>query len=98
MLDLKIIKIEKACYILEDENKNTQSLLLEFFGMDKPKKGDVLLLPEKLLDRRSVNFVQPYSFEPLKSEEDLKNGKYTKDDVAGIIKNGKEFLLKRIYG
>lgn len=98
MKTLKIIDINDGEYTLEDENKNTQNLLFEFHDMDNPKKGDVLLLPEKLLDRRSENFVQPYAFEPLESEKRIKGEKISQDDIAGILKKGKEILLRRIYG
>ena len=52
-LKLKIIKINKFNeFILQDQDSEKEySLILEFYGINKPKINDILLLDERLLDK-----------------------------------------------
>lgn len=95
--------LEFNTYVLDvvkpEENENlerTYTLQLEFYGVDKPSINSYLFLNNKLLDRNSSEFTQPYSFE-------LSNKKVTKEDFVNpdfaVLKiNKKNYILKRIYG
>lgn len=96
ILSLKIKEIKEYNeYILQDmTTKQKHSLVLEFYKLNNPKVGDVLLLDESLLNRNSKNFSQPYAFEKLDNEE--KN--ISENDLACLVCKDKKYILKRIYG
>lgn len=71
-------------------------LQIEFYGIDQPKENAYLLLNEKLLDRNSTEFTQPYSFELYENKptkEELNSGEF-----AVLKIDSKNIVLKRIYG
>lgn len=96
MAKLKVLEINSNClYVFEKENKQKISLQIEFYGISKLNKGDVVNICDKLLDRSSENFVQPYAFEKCDIADFSKMDKHEKM----IIEQQKEkILLKRIYG
>lgn len=97
MLTLKFVKIEEHNrYLLEDENKNKYSLVLEFYGLDKPKIDDVITLDNRLLDKNFEGYAQPYAFEIIKSKNDYDEKR--KIDYAILTINGKQLPIRRIYG
>ena len=84
-------------YILVDtKTKREYKLILEFYFMDEPKIGDVLVLNEELLNINNENFVQPYAFEILTENEDFKW--LNENDMAALVTKDKKYILKRIYG
>lgn len=97
MVSLKFVGFRpNNSYILKDikTNKN-YSLKFEFYGVDRPKLGDIIVLNEVLLDRNSEYFAQPFAFASFnEKEEKVTDNK----DLAGFYSNGKKFILRRIYG
>ena len=91
MIELTIVKIDKFNSFTLQDGKNEHLLTLEFYNMPKPKKGDVLIMPEKWLDRKSPDFVGFMCFEP--GDE-----KSPKGEVVGLHTKTKDYILKRIYG
>ena len=84
-------------YVLVGENISI-NLVLEFYNTKKPKVGDKILIHEKLLNKNSSLFTQPYSFE-INQEykpEEIKN----MDDMEyAVLKSGGKYVsLKRVYG
>ena len=95
-VNLKILEIKKFNeYILQsNENKKKYSLILEFYGLDKPKVNDTLVLNENLLNTKHKDYSQPYAFEILNDNDlDVKE-----NDMAGLVTKDKKYILKRIYG
>lgn len=70
-------------------------LSLEFYGIDKPCEGAQITLDEKLLDKKSKEYTQPYSFEFVKN---MKSGERIADKMIILQINGENFVLKRVYG
>ena len=98
MTHLEIIETDGVRFkLVNKKTKQEQSLLLEFYEMDLPKVGDVLVLADKLLDRRSRDFVQPYAFTPT-TEEEVKARNIDREDLAGLNTGNKNIILKRLYG
>lgn len=95
-LVLKVVRINKYNeFILQDkDSKKEYSLILEFYGIDKPKVNDVLFLNEKLVDKNYEGYSQPYAFEMLNDDDNNLNG----IDIVGLVSKGKKYILKRVYG
>lgn len=84
-------------YVLVGQNVKTD-LIFEFIKINTPKVGDKVLIHEKLLNKNSSFFTQPYSFE-INQEykpEEIKN----MDDMEyAVLKSGGKYIpLKRVYG
>ena len=96
MAKLKVLETGLNClYVFEEESKKQISLQLELYGTSKLTKGDVVNICDKLLDRSSVDFVQPYAFEKC----DLADfSKLSKNEKMIVERGGEKVLLKRIYG
>ena len=97
MIELVVEEIKDyGEYILRNlENAQRISLILEFYNMQKPIKGDRLILSKKLLDKTSLSYVQPYAFAFEGFREDMKD----LDDRFAMLKTkNKILLLKRLYG
>ena len=64
----------------------------------KPKVGDKILIHEKLLDKKSNVYTQPYAFE--KQEHLDPNYVRELNDTEFIVvgNNDKHYAFKRIYG
>lgn len=102
-----LCKIKKClpfnAYLLEIEKgqtkfkkENTFELVIEFYGMDKPKENSYLLINEKLLDKNSSEYTQPYSFELCKTK--IKKEELIDSNYAILKVENKNLLLKRICG
>lgn len=95
MEKLKVIGVRQyGEYLLQNEKSEIISLILEFYGVENPNINDLLFINEKLLDRSSEYFVQPYAF-TLYDENDVR---MIEEDIAGMVKDGKHIALKRVYG
>ena len=95
-LTVKEVK-EYGKFSLVGENVNID-LVLEFFDVNKPKVGDKILMHERLLNRNSSIFTQPYSFKRTLDYE-AEEIKYMEDMEYAVLKVGKDYIsLKRVYG
>ena len=97
MKKLKIVEIgQYNSYKLQTDDGKMVRLILEFYSMPKPKVGDEFFIDEKLLDRSSEYFVQPYAFE----KTDIKLNDVQNDDIeiAVLKTENKTIVLKRLYG
>jgi len=72
--------------------------MLMFNGIDKPSKGDQILIHESLLDLRSPWFCQPYIFEIVQGEDPKKIKKLNDREYVIVKIENKIYVLKRIYG
>lgn len=96
MKQLKIQKVLKYnTYLLENENEKFE-LTLEFYGVLKPKEGDVFKVHEKLLDKNSIKFTQPYAFELTDISQEMIEE--LNEEYAVLYSENKVYTLKRIYG
>ncbi len=82
-------------YVLINKQGKSQSLMLEFYNMKEPAIGDKIYMDASLLNRNSVNFVQPYAFEPIRENE---TENISDKDIAGLHTKTEHIALKRIYG
>lgn len=94
-----VCKIEKCLdfngYELKAGDKKFR-VVLDFFGVEQPKVGDVIALHKNLLDEKSAEFTGFYAFEV----ENTKHTEYSKTDqeIALYQTGDKKFVLKRVYG
>ena len=89
--------IENYKYVLIDEEKNEMfDLFLEFYGIDKLKVNDTITFDEKLLNKKWEGYAQPYAFKLVKNQKDYDESK--KIEFAVLTLEGKDFLVRRIYG
>lgn len=95
MVACKIIEKKKYNeYILKVGSKEI-SLVLEFYGVDV-SMGDSIILDEKLLDKNSRGYVEPYAFEMLGVLS--KNIKLPNTDFAVLSTKDGDKMLRRVYG
>lgn len=99
MKRLKIEKIENYEYLLEDEDKKSYSLNLEFFDLEENiKNGDYIHIDEKLLDKNYDGYSYSYAFGSLDSKYGKNNISLNDTDVIKLETQKKEIYLKRLYG
>lgn len=99
MIQLKVTQCRTNNeYVLVNNQTNiTYNFVLEFFKVEKPKIGDILLLHEDLLNFKSEHYSNMYSFKLLyKTREDI--NKLITNEIACLISNNENIILKRIYG
>ena len=89
-------QILENSYILSD-GKNEIELMLEFYPQIQILIGDKILMHEKLLDRNSKYYTQPYAFEITNFPNELVKEKNSSEYIV-ISSNNKMITLKRIYG
>lgn len=91
MKKLIIDKIDGYRYTLKDDN-NIYQLNIEVYGLELNLEiGDIICIDEKHLKDRML------AFGPL-NEEYGKEISTNKDEVIVIIKENKNYYLKRFYG
>ena len=95
---IKEIK-EHNNYVLQNaESLEEIELILEFYNIEPIMVNSQILLHKKLLNKNSVNFVQPYAFE-FNSEYSVEQVQALNEpEFAAISINDKIYTLKRIYG
>ncbi len=79
--------------LAQKDSKAVHSLIMEFYGIPAPEVGDSILINEKLLDKNYEGYAQPYAFK-------LDGGAIRNEDTEKIAvhKQGKNYVLKRVYG
>ena len=65
-------------------------------GVNYPKIGDKITLDDRLLNKSSINYVEPYSFE-LEQTIDKFEWNVELEDLL-LTRHNKKYLFKRIYG
>jgi len=89
--------LDYNAYKLRTKDKE-YNLVLEFYGVDKPNVGDMLLIHELLLDPKWENYTQPYAFE-VKTDVSLKKIKDDNNEEFIVLRTrNKNYALRRIYG
>lgn len=94
-----VFKIEKCLKYNEYELKAGDKkirLVLELFGIEKPKVGDVIVLHEKLLDENSSTFTKVCCFECL--DILIKDKTELNEEIALYQTGNKKYVLRRVYG
>ncbi len=92
MKSLEIVNIENFLYTLRS-NDMEYSLSMEFFDIEEPVIGDILILHEELL-----NIPYLLSFGDLGSSYGRKIESNDDKDIMVLIHDGKRIYLKRLYG
>ena len=73
-------------------------LCLEFYGVDKPKTDDVIILNKSLLDTSSEEFTQPYAFELVKDKHPADVLESRDKNYILLKSSNKIHVLKRVFG
>lgn len=95
MVACKIIEKKKYNeYILKVGSKEI-SLVLEFHGVNVAT-GDSIVLDEKLIDKKSIDYVEPYAFEMYGFAS--KTTKLPNADFAILSTKDGDKMLRRVYG
>ena len=84
-------------YILKTENQEHE-LVFEFYGINKPKVGDKILIHEDLLNKTLDIYTQPYAFELQKGIKASIFKEKNDADYITLKLTGKNYVLKRVYG
>ncbi len=87
-------------FLLEDEKSNKEELIFEFFSEVKPEKNDLIYLDEKIINKKSIYFTQPFSYELLGEGINIMKNYVDKNPTEYLIlfKKNKKLIYKRIYG
>lgn len=97
MVKLKIIKVNNYnnYNLINVDTNDMYSLFLEFYGINKPKAGDLIAIDERLLNPSYEGYCQPYAFKLCENKVSV-----PQNDAEYIaLKTGEfSFVLKRIYG
>ncbi len=72
------------------------SLQIEFYGINKPKEGDIIAISKDLLNPESEDYVQPYAFKVC--DVNINKIKEAKEYLILSDSNNKKHILKRVYG
>lgn len=79
------------------DGKNTQTLMLELFDIERPCVGDYISLDNSHFIKKLNTYTQPYSFEnaPEVNENDMEKDP---KEFCLVESPSKIFFLRRIYG
>lgn len=100
MVRLEIISEDKGLYELKKAKRPSPvyELLIEFYGIEKPSVGSIILMDERLLDEKYEGFSQPYSFEYYMEYVDDKAAPIEGTEHIVLFDNNKSIIMERIYG
>lgn len=84
-------------YRLVDEREREEVLSFQFYELPVLTNGDEIYFDEKLADKTSLEFTQPYSFIK-SSEEEILSLSVPREEVGGIKCKGETFFIRRIFG
>lgn len=97
MINCKITKcLDFGSYQIQYGKKECV-LVMEFYGVDTPKIGDELRVPEILLDKNWENYAQPYAFEKI-AINPMNVEKLNNSDLIVLKTKEDIFTLMRVYG
>lgn len=95
LIKVRIEKIDKFHYMLQDKDGKMYHMNLEFYGLEeKVEEGDFLYIGEKYLIDNHVL----YSFGPLDGIYGKEITEEEDEEVIVLIKNNQNIYLKRYYG
>lgn len=99
MLKKLVIKsvLEFGGYSLLDERENIISLSFQFYDLPRLEVGDEIFIDEKLLNKNSPDFTQPYSFVK-SSEDEIVNSNVPLQEIGAIKCKKDKFLMRRLFG
>lgn len=101
MKKLKIVEINDANYTLIDDEEKTYNLVIDFLDIERlPKENDIIIINEKLLDKKYEDYCFMYTFGNLDSKYGRNKDILEEVETLRIIYNddNKEVMLKRLYG
>lgn len=86
-----------GAYVLKNKERE-EEMVFEFHGVPQPKVGDLLMIHEKLLDKKSSEYTSMVAFEFDEDEIPLRIKERDDKEYAVLQVEGKDYALKRIYG
>lgn len=101
MKKLKIVEINDANYTLIDDEEKTYNLVIDFLDIERlPKENDIIIINEKLLDKKYEDYCFMYTFGNLDSKYGRNKDTLEEVETLRIIykDDNKEVMLKRLYG
>lgn len=100
MVTLEVLKKnENDEYLLKERKTGKKfSLVFVFYDSAQPEMGDVIVLHESLLDRKSNNFCQPYYFGGLENSFGRESEILGDDELLYLHCKDKQMIFKRLYG
>jgi hypothetical protein len=99
MKELEIIDINNFDYTLKDENDKEYIFNLEFLDIDESLNvGDKIEFSKDLINPNFDGYSLSYTFGNMDNKYGRLNAKLGDYDVIVLEKDGKEILLKRLYG
>lgn len=101
MKKLKIVEINDVNYTLIDDEEKTYNLVIDFLDIQRlPKENDIIIINEKLLDKKYEDYCFMYTFGNLDSKYGRNKDTLEEVETLRIIYNddNKEVMLKRLYG
>ena len=103
MEKLKVESInEHNVYTFSYLEKNAKiDLMFELYGLNKSfslQKDDIIYINEKLLNKNSSNYIEPYSFEVTKDYLPKNVVFLNMENCIVLKRKNKMLVLKRIYG
>ena len=97
MKKLRILKVDKYDYILEDYKNNKYKFNIEFQGIEKfPKENDIIYIPNNLLNKNYKEYSNVYTFGNL--DNNCGRNIINEEDIIILIINNNKYYLKRLYG
>ena len=85
-------------WFINPETRKETKLSLQFFDGFDLEKGDLLIINEKLLDKKYKGYAPHYAFSVITNNLKKESSKIDKDDLGVVKRLGKEYLIKRLYG
>jgi len=101
MKKLKIVEINDVNYTLIDDEEKTYNLVIDFLDIQRlPKENDIIIINEKLLDKKYEDYCFMYTFGNLDSKYGRNKDTLEEVETLRIIykDDNKEVMLKRLYG
>ena len=100
MVTLKILdKNENDEYVLKEQKSGkTHTLTFVFYDVKAPEVGNLVQIHEKLLDKNSKEFSQPYYFGDLDDPTGRAVERLKDEEIVCLHMNGEKVICKRLFG